>query len=118
MCNPIRRHLKLTCQLRRAHLKCLELLGEMLAGMKCLTRHKAPLLSGLPLPRASAGHLPLSAIQSRFATDHSLGCCIAPFDRLSMPLDDCQANQDLAKTLQHPTDPVSCRACGRFHQMA
>jgi hypothetical protein len=45
MGDPIGRYLQLTCQLRRTHLKCCELLGEALAGVNCITRHKA-LLQG------------------------------------------------------------------------
>src|SRR6188474_372908 len=41
MRDPICRYLELTCQLRRAHLERLELLGEMFARMNYLTRHKS-----------------------------------------------------------------------------
>src|SRR5688572_32752104 len=39
MRDPIRGNLELTCQLCCAHLECLKLLGEVLAGMNCVTRH-------------------------------------------------------------------------------
>src|ERR1700722_13155292 len=42
--NPIRRHPELTCQLRRAHIECLKLFGQMLAGMNCATRHNSLLV--------------------------------------------------------------------------
>ena len=44
MRDSISRYPKLACQLRGAHFQCLELLGEMLAGMNCMARVGFPLV--------------------------------------------------------------------------